>query len=145
MADQDDFVIYLHEWYENGSELGPYGRYHLNEIVKRLPKAPWPVLVQICWNEELNQTRRQMIVAALGMKGIPDPDQRVIVGFPKAEGLYGTEGMLIWMRTWAGLGGFGFGGGMGGGGGGGGGMAAAVMAAGGMGGGGMGGGGGGGF
>src|SRR5262245_62164584 len=45
-AEADDFVIYKHEWFMGGKELGPYGTYHVNEIVKRLPFVPFPVMLQ---------------------------------------------------------------------------------------------------
>src|SRR5262245_42278715 len=45
-AAEDDFVIYKHEWCENSAELGPYGKYHLGEIVKRLPNVAFCVVIQ---------------------------------------------------------------------------------------------------
>src|SRR5262245_49081957 len=46
-AEADDFVIYKHEWLNNGIRLGPYGGYHLAQIVKRLNEVPFPVLIQV--------------------------------------------------------------------------------------------------
>ena len=45
-AEADDFTVYKHEWYMNGKELGPYGRWHLNEMLKRLPGVPFPVVIE---------------------------------------------------------------------------------------------------
>jgi hypothetical protein len=119
-AEADDFVVYRHEWYLGGHELGPYGRYHIDQIIKRLPTVPFPVLVQTQMNEQIDETRRQVIVQALAAAGVPDPDHRVIVGFPQAEGLYGEEAPTIYRQmlrgtaTGAGNTGFGAAGGFGG-------------------------------
>src|SRR5207244_4267162 len=39
-ADLDHFVVYRHEWYLDGPQLGPYGHHHVVEIAKRLPGVP---------------------------------------------------------------------------------------------------------
>jgi hypothetical protein len=94
-AEADDFVIYKYEWHMGGAELGPYGRYHISEIINRLPTVPFPVIVQPHVDAQLTEARRQVIVTYLARSGIPDPEQRVVVGFPTAEGLYGEEGEVI--------------------------------------------------
>jgi hypothetical protein len=99
-AEQDDFVIYCNEWYPEGStSLGPYGRFHIQQIISRLPTVPFPVIIQPdhC-SEELNESRRQTLVMALSLHGIPDADARVIVAYPQAEGLYGAEAEGIYTR-----------------------------------------------
>jgi hypothetical protein len=90
-AEADDFVIYKYEWFMGGAELGPFGRYHINEIVNRLAYVPFPVIIQPHVDPQLTESRRQVIVNYLAQSGIPDPEQRVVVGFPAAEGLYGEE------------------------------------------------------
>jgi hypothetical protein len=90
-AEVDDFVIYLHEWYMLGTDLGPYGRYHLNQIVKRLPDVPFAVEIQPQSDSAINEERRQIVVSYLTSNGIPDADQRVIIAFPQAEGISGAE------------------------------------------------------
>src|SRR6516164_7556260 len=80
-AEQDDFTIYKHEWYKGGRDLGPYGEYHLGQIIKRLPTAPpFPVLLEVVSGApELNEARRGLVVARLQAAGVPDPAQRVIL------------------------------------------------------------------
>jgi hypothetical protein len=98
-AEADDFVIYKYEWCtEDGKVLGPYGNYHLGQMIRRLPAVPFPVLIQVHPDESVNEARRIFIVQQLAAAGIPDPDQRVLVGFPAAEGLYGEEAENIYRR-----------------------------------------------
>jgi hypothetical protein len=94
-AEADDFVVYKYEWFMGGAELGPFGRYHVNEMINRLPYVPFPVIVQPHVDTELTEARRQVIVNYLAQSGIADPEQRVVVGFPNAEGLYGEEGERV--------------------------------------------------
>jgi hypothetical protein len=112
-AEADDFVIYKYEWHMGGAELGPYGRYHLNEIVNRLPQVPFPVIVQPHVDAHLTEARRQVVVNYLAQHGIRDADQRVLVAFPAAEGLYGEEAEIIFESMIRGRG-DGFGRGLGG-------------------------------
>ncbi len=90
-AEADDFVIYRHEFYMDGAELGPYGQYHLRLIANRLSQVPFPVLIQAVTDAKLNEQRRQAIVAYLKKAGHENIEQRVILGFPEAEGLNGEE------------------------------------------------------
>lgn len=103
-AEADDFVIYKHEWYLGGTELGPYGRYHLQLIAHRLPMVPFPVVIQTTVDAKLNELRRAEIVKALTAAGLVDVEQRVIVGFPEAEGLYGDEAESIYGQMLQGAG-----------------------------------------
>ena len=118
-AEADDFVIYKHEWFKGGTELGPYGTYHIQQILKRLPGVPFPVLIQVETQDPArNEMRRMVIVNYLAQAGVPDPDARVVLGYPEAEGLYGDEAVRIYQQMIIqhpayspfGLGGFGGGG-----------------------------------
>jgi hypothetical protein len=114
-AEADDFTIYLHEWYKGGEQPGPYGWYHIQQIVRRLPKVPFPVVIQPAPSlEKLNESRRRFVVTSLLNAGITDAEQRVILGFPEAGGLYGDEIEPIYERmlTRPQNQGFGFGGGL---------------------------------
>ncbi len=109
-ADIDHFVIYRHEWLQGGTTLGPYGRYHLQEINKRLRHVPYPVLIQVDPDEHLNVARRLGVVSFLLEQGVSDAEQRVVVGFPQAEGLYADEAARIFLQGYQGSGAGGFGG-----------------------------------
>jgi hypothetical protein len=134
-AQVEKLTIYKHEWYLDGTEPGPAGRRHLATIARMLECVPpdWPVVVEPVVPEEekvvsfdaankLNEERRLRVVEILAEQGHPDANERVILGYPTAEGLYGDPGALIGGRYMftqggmgAGRGGFG-GGGFGGGG-----------------------------
>jgi hypothetical protein len=121
-AEADDFTIYKHEWYMGGTQLGPYGSYHLDQIIKRLPDAPpFPVLIQVDLDPSVNEARRGLVVSALTAAGIPDAEARVVLGFPEPGGLYGDEAERIYVQMlqrqnpfFGGYGGFGGLGGYGG-------------------------------
>ena len=96
----DHFVIYLNEWYMGGTTLGPYGKYHLDQIAQRLAAAPSPVVIQPTPDPALNEVRQLAVVRCLAEHGIPDPAKWVVLTFPQAEGLYGeceAERAYIWM------------------------------------------------
>jgi hypothetical protein len=94
-AEQDDFVIYKHMWFRGGTELGPLGRYQLEMIMARLPGVPFPVVIETSKNDKLDEQRRQVIVAYLGLRGFGDAS-RVLVAFPIAGGLYGAEAPRVY-------------------------------------------------
>jgi hypothetical protein len=93
-AEADDFVIYKHMWYKGGTELGPMGRYQLEQICRRLPTVPFPVVVATSQNDHLDEMRRETVVRLLASRGMLDPT-RVIVAYPIAEGLIGEEGPRV--------------------------------------------------
>jgi hypothetical protein len=95
-AEADDFVIYKHEWLNDGVKLGPYGSYHIRDIIKRVSHVPFPVIVQADVRAELNEARRREVVNLLTKYGIADAAQRVRVDFSQAEGLYGEEAERIY-------------------------------------------------
>jgi hypothetical protein len=112
-ASADKYVVYLHEWYMDGVELGPWGRQHVNLIARRLTAAAapladathegaivlppkLPVLVQACPDDRVNETRRQAVAERLLQLGIYDAAERVIVGFPEAVDLDGNEAPRIY-------------------------------------------------
>ncbi len=110
LAEEDDFVIYSHEWYMGGIQLGPYGQYHVSRIIHRLPSVPFAVILQVDGKPDVILNRRLVIVNALLHAGITDAEQRVVVDFPKAEGLRGDEIPRVFQR---GVGGRGSAGGQG--------------------------------
>jgi hypothetical protein len=97
-AQADKFVIYRQEWFKGGAELGPYGLFHMNQIVAHLDSTPFAVVIQIDMDPALNEQRRAVVVGRLAAAGIPDPDSRVVVGFPQSEGLYGEEAERIYAQ-----------------------------------------------
>ena len=127
-AEVDDFVLYYNDWKDGTAELGPFGRPHMAQIIARLPTVPFPVIIQPEEDREkppaalkaLDEMRRVAVIEMLAKAEIPDAANRVVVGHPTAEGLFGDEGERIYPRLlqggMGGLGGFGGLGGLGGGG-----------------------------
>jgi hypothetical protein len=95
-AEADDFVVYKHEFYLDGTGLGPYGQYHMRLIANRLASVPFPVLIQAAPDPRLNEQRRQTVIASLKRAGFDDIEPRVIVGFPEAEGMGGNEAERVY-------------------------------------------------
>jgi hypothetical protein len=116
-AEADDFVIYWNHFQENSTKLSPWGSQQMLLIAKRLPYAPYPVVIQVEKNPELGRARREEVVTFLRNAGIENAAERVILGWPGAEGLYGEEAERIFQQLplagsgSGGFGGFGFGGG----------------------------------
>jgi hypothetical protein len=94
-AEQDDFVLYLNEWIDQGPQLAPCGRAHLEVLTERLETAPTPVVVQQSADPQLDQARRAAVIEHLTSKGVAQAGERVVVGCPEAEGLYGFEAPRI--------------------------------------------------
>ena len=53
----------------------------------------------------MNESRRLSILQQLAQAGIPNPEARVLIAFPQAEGLYGEEAVRIFARSLTGQGG----------------------------------------
>jgi hypothetical protein len=126
-GERDDFVFYYNEWVDGTSTLGPFGGEHLDKVIMRLRTVPFAVIIQPEPDKPLlNAERQKALVDALIDAGYPDAPQRVFVGRPPAEGMFGEEAERIYPQLirgglagvgGAGLGGFGgisgFGGGFG--------------------------------
>ena len=95
-AEADDFVVYLHEWYMGREALGPYGEYHIAQMAQRLSHTPFPVLVEVSHDPALNEHRRRVVIEKLANCGATDAANRVVLGRPEAEGIYGVEGFRVY-------------------------------------------------
>jgi hypothetical protein len=98
-ANADDFVVYKHEWYMGGSQLGPYGLYHLQQMAARLPHQPFLVILQPEPPEQLTETRRIQLIQLLTASGVPDAARRVVVAYPEAEGMDSLEAARNYYRS----------------------------------------------
>lgn len=90
-AEQDDFVIYRYEWLRDSAQFSPYGGRHMMGIAGRLPHAPFPVVIEPSDDATLDQARREAATRMLAELGMPDAADRVVIGAPEAEGLFGQE------------------------------------------------------
>jgi hypothetical protein len=126
-GEANDFVLYEHEWIAGTSRLNPAGEAHLRQIAARSGQVPFPVLVENSSEEtaamiegcppcdKLDEDRRNVVIAALTLMGVPGASQRVVVAPALAAGLTSTEGEQAYGGSIRNNGG-GMGGGMGGGG-----------------------------
>ncbi len=91
-ADQDKFVIYQYEWMSpEVTKLTPSGQGHVAQIAQELCQTPFPVVIEPSSDRRVDEWRRAAILEALAGSGNPVPPDRVILGRPEAEGLYGQE------------------------------------------------------
>jgi uncharacterized membrane protein YgcG len=116
-ADQVNFVIYLYEWSAEPAKLTPHGQDHLDCLSARLVQAACPVVIETSHDDKLDAARREEIVKALAAKNVLMAAERVVIGRPEAEGLYGQEAPGIAAGMLGGQAGGGGGGATGGGGG----------------------------
>jgi len=141
-----DYVISRHEWFAGGRELGPDGKLHVRKLADALLSCPERVILEAepvmfegteeldvaeQRNAELNEDRRQAVIATLVEHGVTDAEERVFVAPLDRVGVHGIEAPRIYNQLIRGggggggrgqSGGGGFGGGGGGFGGGGGGI-----------------------
>jgi hypothetical protein len=137
-AEAEDFVVHEYEWCLGTADLDASGYAHLDHLSKRLPTAPFPVVIARSCDPALDQARRMAVIACLsGKLRLPSPEseegveiispgsagrpvplpnavaldvyepllalplneftlaQRVVIGFPYAEGLQGQEAVRI--------------------------------------------------
>jgi len=94
-AEQDDFVIYNKEWQDRGEQLSAAGKDHLANLAGRLVDQPYTVVIEPVMDEELNAARLLTVLKYLGAQQIPALEERVVIGKPDAEGLYGIEAPFI--------------------------------------------------
>ena len=133
-GEASDFVVYEHEFVQGTSRLNPEGESHLRQIAVRAPHTPFPVIVEHvspdvstddpCYVPctTLDAQRRQAVIAALTMMGVPGAHGRVISGPALTAGLTAGEADRAYNAATSrgsnsgGFGGGGFGGGGAGGG-----------------------------
>ena len=90
-AAQDNFVIYHYEWSADVTKLTPSGQGHVAQIAQAMCQVPFPVVIEPSSDRRLDDLRRMAVLEALASSGNPVPPDRVILGRPEAEGLYGQE------------------------------------------------------
>jgi len=97
-------MVYRREFLGHTAELSPGGKVHLERLVEQLEHIPGLILVERTDEREQDGARREAVVAYLAALGVPSPDQRVVIGIPEAEGLYGEEADALAARIFRGRG-----------------------------------------
>lgn len=135
-AEPSKFVIYQHEWTLNTTRLNTLGEDHLKQVAARINAGQnFAVIIErsdttvrdatefkypVHVNPELDMRRREVVVQALTMMGVPDAAQRVVVSKAIVRPYYAEESSrVLWIHSgrnngFGGGGGGGFGGGFGG-------------------------------
>jgi hypothetical protein len=97
-AEQDDFVIYEYEWSYDGITLTPNGQKHVVRIAQQIQQSPWLIVIEPTADDQVNLARKAAVLDALAKSGVAIAADRVILGHPEAEGLYGQEALGITAR-----------------------------------------------
>jgi hypothetical protein len=129
-AEPSKFVVYQHEWTLNTSRLNTFGEDHLKQIAARVnagqnfaviiersdtsPRDVTEFKYPVHPSPELDMRRREVIVQALTLMGVPDAPQRVVVSMPITRGYYDFEAERSYYRSFNSGAGSGFGSGFGG-------------------------------
>ena len=74
-------ILRHYDFVDETTELNPYGRIRLNEIIAQAPRLPVPILVE--WtldNPGLDAARRAAVVDLLAKAPIPIDAERVVIG-----------------------------------------------------------------
>ena len=115
-----DFVVSRHEWFAGGRELGPDGKHHVRKIADTLLSCPERVILEAepvmfegtesldeaeKRNTELNEHRRQAVIALLVEHGVSDAEERVFVAMLDRVGVHGIEAPRIYNQLLQGGGG----------------------------------------
>ncbi len=94
-AELADFVLFANEWASNSAQLAPCGKAHLDVLVGRLETKPVQVVIQPSPDPHLDRARQAIVIEYLASQGVAQAGERVVVGCPEAEGLYGFEAPRI--------------------------------------------------
>jgi hypothetical protein len=95
---KDQQVLYHYDFLpDQPATLSPRGRYQLLKIVRRMEIATAPIVIQTAiTNPELDNARRDHVIAVMQQAGVDVVPEMVVVDYPPLPGLQGTEGMLIY-------------------------------------------------
>jgi uncharacterized membrane protein YgcG len=103
-GEASDFVIHEQEWFPGTSRLNHAGESHLRQIAARSAQVPFPIIVENASEEnaeliegcppceKLDEDRRNVVIAALTLMGVPGASQRVLIGPALSPGLTSMEG-----------------------------------------------------
>ncbi|RCS54473.1 hypothetical protein DTL42_04850 [Bremerella cremea] len=90
-AQRDMLTIYQAEWIGASTDLGPYGKRHMTDLPTLAMQLGEPIVVEMSENHELDQQRLTYIQEVLSKTDFPQPEQWVVLGYAKAEPMYGIE------------------------------------------------------
>ncbi len=95
-------ILRHYDFIDETTELNPYGRIRLNEIIARSASIPVPIIIE--WtldNPGLDQARRTAVVDLLAKAQVPIEGERVVVGPDMSGRLRGVEAEIIFANQLA--------------------------------------------
>jgi hypothetical protein len=97
-------TFYQYDFVDGTSQLNFRGRDKLVKVAASLPTSFSPVVVERTPKEPgLDESRRQIVVAALARGSFPIPAERVVIGPPLPDWLSGIEGLAIFQNQLGGI------------------------------------------
>ena len=97
-------VFYHYDFVDGTPQLNTRGRDKLAAVAATLPTNFFPIVVERTPKEPgLDESRRQIVVAALARGSFPIPAERVMIGPSHPEGLSGIEGLAIFGNQLGGI------------------------------------------
>lgn len=95
LANQENLVFFRREWVGDSLELSQGGKRHLGEVLPAVVEAGQVLIVEETENSDLDNRRREHLVMVLAKMEVQEPDQRVVIGYPIGEGMYGFNAPAI--------------------------------------------------
>jgi len=96
-GDAARMVFYHYDFIECSDQLNLRGKDKLAKIAGMLPKNFFPIVIErMPEHVMLAEARRQTVLNELALGAFPIPPERVVVGMPIANGLKGSEALLIY-------------------------------------------------
>lgn len=99
-GDAAQMVLYEYDFHPSEARLNCHGMMRLLQIARKLPRVPFPLLIQPSLvDPALDQARRQVVVDTLLSLEPSMSVERVIIALPPARGLDGIDAELIHARV----------------------------------------------
>jgi len=96
-GDAARMVLYHYDFEDGCTDLKPHGRDRLAKISTMLPKNFFPIVIErTTCAPDLDEGRRQAVLAALAHGPFPVPPERVVIGPSIAVGLSGREAIIVY-------------------------------------------------
>jgi hypothetical protein len=96
-GDAARMVLYHYDFEDGCTDLKPHGRDRLAKISTMLPKNFFPIVIERTnCAPDLDEGRRQAVLAALAHSPFPIPPERVVIGPSIAVGLSGREAIIVY-------------------------------------------------
>jgi hypothetical protein len=89
-------MLYRYDFITESDRLSPRGYWQLTKLARQLEYHSFPLLIEPTHSTELDQARRDYILAVLADSAIPVDADRVITARPLTRGLDGVDAMQLY-------------------------------------------------